>query len=66
MVADINHELDFEYRTDQVYTSINGSCAFSDWKDSQSVSVHSKVFFRYQREDVDAEKLPVVYLFREG
>ena len=66
MIAEMHHELDFEYRMDRVYTPINGTCGFSDLEDRRSVSVRSQVLFCYDRDDVDAEKLAVVYLFREG
>ena len=59
-------ELDLEFGDSPVYTRINDLCNFSDWHGVRNVNVKGHPLFRYNLDDKEAEKLDVVFLFREG
>ena len=62
----VEEKLALSFSTDPVFTWINSVCSFSDWENTRSVRVRDQVIFCYDKNDKEAEKIAVVYLFREG
>ena len=62
----VEEKLGLSFSTDPVFTWINSVCSFSDWENTRSVRVRDQVIFCYDKNDKEAEKIAVVYLFREG
>lgn len=64
--APTDANLSLGFPNNPVCTWINSVCSFSDWENTRSVRVRDQIIFCYDKNDKEAEKVAVVYLFREG